>query len=48
MYPHPCMKLLFTSGMIWTQYDWLNKLYNFCVEAVVDIVSGCDLSIDVC
>ena len=23
--PH---RLLITSGMIWTQYDWLNKFYN--------------------
>ena len=29
-------------------YDWLKKLYSFCRAAVVDMVSGHGLSIDVC
>ena len=40
-------RILLTSGVIWTSYDWLNKFYSFYIAAVVDIVNGCDLSIDV-
>ena len=36
-----------TNGVIWTLYDWLNKLYSFYITAVVDIVSRHGLSIDV-
>ena len=25
----PSLRLLITSGMMWTQYDWLNKFYSF-------------------
>ena len=35
-----------TSGMIWTPYDWLIKLYSCHMENVVIIVSGCGLGID--
>ena len=40
----PPLRLLITSGMIWTPYDWLNKFYSFCVVAVVGIVSRHGLS----
>ena len=33
------LRLLITSGMIWTLYDWLNKFYSFYMTAVVNIVS---------
>ena len=32
--------------MIWTQYDWLNKFYIFCVPTVLNNFSMSDLSID--
>ena len=38
--------VLMTGGVIWTLYDWLNNLYNFCIAAVVSIVSRCGFSID--
>ena len=38
-------RLLITSDMIWTPYDWLNKFYGFYMVAVVDIDSGRDVSI---
>ena len=38
-------RLLITSGVIQTPYDWLNKFYGFYMTAVVGIVSGCDVSI---
>ena len=34
------------SGIVWTQYDWVNKFYNFYMSAVVDVVSRCGSSID--
>ena len=34
------LRLLITSGMIQTPYDWLNKFYGFYMPAVVSIVSG--------
>ena len=43
MYPS---RLLITSGMIWTPYDWLNKFYCFYVAVVANIISRCGLSID--
>ena len=42
------LRLLLTSGVIGviqTLYDWLNKLYGFCIAVVVGIVSARDLSI---
>ena len=39
-------RLLITSGMIWTPYDWLNKFYSFYVAAVVGIVTRHGHSID--
>ena len=41
----PPPRLLITSGVIWTPYDWLNKYYSFCMAAIVDIVSRCGLRI---
>ena len=32
-------ELLLTSGVIWTQYDWLNNFYSFYMAAVVGIIS---------
>ena len=43
----PPPRLLVTSGMIWTPYDWLNKGYSFYMAAVVIINSGCGLRIEV-
>ena len=40
-------RLLITSDVIWTPYDWLNKFYIFCVAVTVDILSRHGLSIDV-
>ena len=39
----PPLRLLVSSGMIWTPYDRLNKFYSFYV---VGIISRCGLSID--
>ena len=41
-------RLLITSGMMWTSYDWLNKFYSFCMAAVVSIISRHGLSIGAC
>ena len=48
VYEYVCLspKLLITSGMIWTSYDWLNKFYSFYMAAVVDIISRHGLRID--
>ena len=40
----PPLRLLITSSMIWTPYDWLNKFCSFCVVAIVGIVSRHGLS----
>ena len=40
--------MLITSGVIWTQYDWLNKFYDFYMTATANIVSRCGLTIDAC
>ena len=39
------VRLLTTSGVIWTAYDSLNKLYGFHMAAVVDIDSEHGVSI---
>ena len=36
----PPPRLLITSGVIWTPYDWLNKGYSFYMAAVVVIGNG--------
>ena len=42
------LRILITSGVIWTQYDWLNKFYNFYMTAIVTIISRCGLTIEAC
>ena len=42
----PPPRLVITSGVIWTPYDWLNKYYSFCMAAIVGIVSRCGLRIE--
>ena len=41
----PSPRLVKTSAMIWTSYDWLNKFYSFYMVTVVIIVNGCGLGI---
>ena len=36
----PSLRLLITSGVIRTPYDWLNKFYSRYMEIVVVIVNG--------
>ena len=36
----PAPRLLITSGVIGTPYDWLNKLYSFYMAAVVSVIIG--------
>ena len=38
-------RLLITSGMMWTPYDWLNKFYGCHMATVVVIVNERDLGI---
>ena len=42
----PPLRLLITSGVIWTPYDWLNKGYSLYMAAVVIIDGGCGLRIE--
>ena len=42
----PPPRLLITSGMIWTPYDWLNKFYSCYMAIVVVIVNRRGLGID--
>ena len=44
----PPLRLLITSDMIWTSYNWLNKFYNFYVADIVSIISTCSLTIEAC
>ena len=41
----PSARLLITSGVIWTSYDWLNKFYSCYMATVVVIVNGRGLCI---
>ena len=41
----PPPRLLITSGVIWTPYDWLNKFYSCYMATVVIIVNGRGLGI---
>ena len=41
------LRLLINSSVIWTSYDWLNKLYSFYIATVVGIVSRRGFNIDV-
>ena len=38
-------RLLISSGVIWTSYDWLNKFYSRYMATVVVIVNVCGLGI---
>ena len=38
-------RLLITSGVIWTSYDWLSKFYSCYMATVVIIVNGRSLGI---
>ena len=40
-------RLLITSGMIWTPYDWLNKFYSRYMAIVVVIANKRGLGIDI-
>ena len=40
------LRLIITSGVIFTLYDWLTKFYSCYMATVVGIVDGCDLGID--
>ena len=40
-------RLLIASDMIWMQYNWFIKSYSLLIAAVVSIISGWGLSIDV-
>ena len=42
----PPPRLSITSGMIFTPYDWLNKIYSFYTEAAMIIGSGNGLRIE--
>ena len=42
----PPPRLLIASGVIWTPYDWLNKLYSFYMAAVVVINDGHGLTVE--
>ena len=43
----PPLRLLITSGVIWTPYDWLNKGFSFYNKAAVVIIGGgCCLRIE--
>ena len=42
----PPPRLLITSGVIETPYDWLNKFYRLYMAAAVIISSGRDLKIE--
>ena len=39
-------RLLITSGVIWTSYDWLNKFYSFYMATAFVIVSRRGLRIE--
>ena len=34
----PSLRLLITSSIIWTQYDWLAKFYSLYIVAIVTII----------
>ena len=40
-----CPRLLITSGVIWTSYDWLHKFYSCYMATVVIVINGCGLGI---
>ena len=44
----PPPRLLISSDVIWTPFDWSNKFYGFYMAAVVNINSGRGISIYMC
>ena len=38
-------KAINTSGIMWSLYDQLNKLYNFYIAAVIGILVGISLEL---
>ena len=46
MHPCLCPRLLISSTMIWTSYDWLNKCYSWCMGIVGIIDNGHGLGVD--
>ena len=42
----PPLRLLITSGVIWSPYDWLNKFYSCYMASAVGIINGPGLGID--
>ena len=42
----PPPRLVITSGVMWTPYDWLNKYHSFCMAAIVNIISRHGLRIE--
>ena len=43
----PPLRLLITSGVIWTTNDWLWKFYSIYMATVVVIINGRGLGIDI-
>ena len=46
VYVYLLPKLLITSAVIWTPYDWLSKFYSCYTAIVVGIINGYGLGID--
>ena len=44
----PPPRLLITSGVMWTPFNWLNKFYSCYLATVVIIVNGHSLGIGIC
>ena len=42
------LRLVITSGVIWTRYNLLNRFCSFYMATIVGIASGRGISIDVC
>ena len=42
----PPLRLLMTSGVMWTPYDWLNMFYSYYMTTVAIIINGHGLGID--
>ena len=39
-------RLLITSDVMWTSYNWLNKFHSCYMGTVVSIINGCGIGID--
>ena len=42
----PPPRLLITSGVIWTLYNWLNKFYSCYMTTAVVIINGSGLGVN--